>query len=157
MSERVVLTRTYDAAIEDVWEMWTTREGIESWWGPGGFRVEVETLELRPGGKLAYAMIASAPDTIAFMKRAGMPTAQPCHARYTVVEAPTRLAYLHSADFIPGVEPYEVATEVRLERAGDGTALTLTFERMHDAEWTNRATMGWESELGKLDQALRAR
>ena len=77
MSDRVELVRTYEAAIEDVWEMWTTKEGIEAWWGPGGFRVEVRTLELRPGGTLQYAMIATSPETIAFMNRAGMPTSQP--------------------------------------------------------------------------------
>jgi len=38
---RVRLERTYQAPIEDVWELWTTKEGIESWWGPGGFRVTV--------------------------------------------------------------------------------------------------------------------
>jgi hypothetical protein len=32
--------------------------------------------------------------------------------------------------------------------------MVLTFDAMHDAEWTNRATMGWEMELGKLGQAL---
>lgn len=155
MSDRVELVRTYEAAIEDVWEMWTTKEGIEAWWGPGGFRVEVRTLELRPGGTLQYAMIATSPETIAFMNRAGMPTSQECRATFTAVEAPTRLAYLHRADFVPGVEPYDVAHEVRLARSGDATVLTLSFARMHDAEWTQRATMGWESELGKLDAALR--
>ena len=34
--------RRYDnAAIEDLWDLWTTKEGFESWWGPQGFRVAV--------------------------------------------------------------------------------------------------------------------
>src|SRR5262245_47945643 len=37
----VTLERTFDAPIEDVWDLWTTKDGIESWWGPEGFRVEV--------------------------------------------------------------------------------------------------------------------
>jgi hypothetical protein len=32
--------------------------------------------------------------------------------------------------------------------------LTLTFDRMHDDTWTQRATHGWEQELGKLGKAL---
>ena len=28
--------------------------------------------------------------------------------------------------------------------------LVLTVEAMHDDVWTDRAVMGWESELGKL-------
>ncbi len=34
---RITIERTYQASIEDVWELWTTKEGIESWWGPGRF------------------------------------------------------------------------------------------------------------------------
>ena len=29
--QKIVIERTYEASIEDVWELWTTREGIESW------------------------------------------------------------------------------------------------------------------------------
>src|SRR5690606_30020703 len=52
----VVMERTYEAPVEDLWELWTTREGFESWWGPEGFRVEVHELDLRVGGALAYDM-----------------------------------------------------------------------------------------------------
>jgi hypothetical protein len=61
-----------------------------------------------------------------------------------------RLAYVHLADFIPGVEPYDVATVVEFEETSDGVRMVLTFDAMHSDEWTKRAVMGWESELGKL-------
>src|ERR1700694_3763995 len=70
---RITLERTYEASLEDVWDLWTTKEGIESWWGPEGFTVKVRKLDLRPGGALEYAMIATGPNQIEFMKRAGMP------------------------------------------------------------------------------------
>ena len=35
---KIVIERTYVASIEDVWELWTTKEGIESWWVLAGFR-----------------------------------------------------------------------------------------------------------------------
>ncbi len=59
---RITIERTYKAPIEDVWELWTTKDGIESWWGPEGFTVKVHKLDLRPGGELRYAMIATAPE-----------------------------------------------------------------------------------------------
>lgn len=31
---RITIERTYQAPIEDLWDLWTTKEGIESWWGP---------------------------------------------------------------------------------------------------------------------------
>jgi uncharacterized protein YndB with AHSA1/START domain len=154
---RVTLKRTYQASLEEVWELWTTREGIESWWGPDGFEVTVRELDLRPGGRLLYTMRAVAPEMLAFMKQQGMPTAQEAQLRYTAVEPPQRLAYLHKVDFVPGVEPYDVAYELVLRPAAAGVELTLTFDRMHDETWTGRAAMGWEQELGKLGRALAAR
>ena len=67
------IQRSYPASIEEAWVLWTTKSGIESWWGPEGFKVTVTSLDLRPGGNLIYLMTAVAPDQVAFMKRAGMP------------------------------------------------------------------------------------
>ncbi|MBI5067886.1 MAG: SRPBCC domain-containing protein [Deltaproteobacteria bacterium] len=151
---RITLERTYQATLEEVWEMWTTRQGIEAWWGPDGFEVKVKKLELRPGGELLYDMIATGPDQIAFMKQANAPLSTAARIRITEVVPPRRLAYLHAADFIPGVEPYDVAYLVELAPEGKGTKLTLTFEAMHDEIWTGRAVQGWEMELARLGKAL---
>lgn len=157
MKSKLKIVREYEASIEDVWEMWTTKEGIEAWWGPDGFFVEVRSIDLRPEGELRYAMIARDPEMVAFMKREGMPVTQECRLTFTEIAAPRRLAYLHPTDFIPGIAPYDVLTEVDLEPLGDKVRLTLTFDRMHDDTWTNRASMGWEMELGKLATALKSR
>ena len=156
-AKRVTIERTFDAPIEDVWELWTTKEGIESWWGPEGFHVEVRSIDLRPGGKLFYAMIASAPEMVAFMKQAGMPIVNECTLTYVEVEPHRRLAYRHLADFIPGVDPYEVLHVVELSQTPGGVRMTLTFDAMHADEWTQRAKAGWEVELGKLAKVLATR
>ena len=52
--KRIRLERMLDGDIADVWDLWTTKEGIESWWGPDGFAVTVQELDLRPGGTLRY-------------------------------------------------------------------------------------------------------
>ena len=65
---KVVIERTYRASIEDVWALWTTKEGFESWWGPQGFRSEVHELDARVGGALRYDMIADTPEMVAAMK-----------------------------------------------------------------------------------------
>jgi len=151
---RIRLERTYTASIDDVWAMWTTKEGIESWWGPDGFSVKVRKLDLRPGGELHYAMTATAAPQVEFMKKAGMPLTTECKATYTEVSPQHRLAYAHLADFIPGMEPYSVVHLIELTPLGDTVRMVLTFDAMHDEEWTKRATMGWEMELGKLAKAL---
>jgi uncharacterized protein YndB with AHSA1/START domain len=155
--QRVRLERTYRADIQDVWDLWTTKEGIESWWGPGGFAVSVRKLDLRPGGELLYDMTAIDPPQVAFMKNAGMPLTHEARITFTEILPPRRLAYVHLADFIPGVDPYDVATVVELDTTRDGVRMVLTFDAMHNDEWTQRATMGWESELGKLTTALDSR
>lgn len=154
---RVTLERVYQADIRDLWDLWTTREGIESWWGPGGFQVTVRSLDLRPGGELHYAMTAIDPPQVAFMKNAGMPLTQECRITFTRVEPPARLEYVHLADFIPEVDPYDVATVVELHQTDSGVRMVLTFDAMHTDEWTARATMGWESELGKLATVVQRR
>jgi hypothetical protein len=47
-----------------------------------------------------------------------------------------------------------VAHLVELTPMGDSVQMVLTFDAMHDDEWTNRAKMGWEMEFGKLAKAL---
>lgn len=152
--KRITLERVYRATLQDIWDLWTTKEGIESWWGPGGFAVTVRTLDLRPGGELLYAMTAVDPPQVAFMKRAGMPLTHEARITFTEIVPRRRLAYVHLADFIPGVEPYDVATVVELHSTSNGVRLVLTFDAMHSDEWTERAAMGWDSELGKLAAVL---
>jgi uncharacterized protein YndB with AHSA1/START domain len=155
--KRITIERVYRADIRDVWDLWATKDGIESWWGPGGFRVTVRTLELRPGGRLLYAMTAVDPPQVEFMKKNGMPVTHEATITFTDVVPPYRLAYIHLADFIPGVDPYDVATVVELDQTADGVRMRLTFDAMHNDEWTQRALMGWESEVGKLTALLDAR
>jgi uncharacterized protein YndB with AHSA1/START domain len=151
---RITLERTFRAPIEDVWDLWTTPEGIESWWGPDGFMVKVRKLDLRVGGELLYAMIATGPTQVEFMKKQGMPLTQECRITYREITPHRRLAYTHLADFIPGVEPYDSETLVELYPAALAVRMVLTIDAMHDEEWTRRAVMGWEMELDKLARAL---
>jgi uncharacterized protein YndB with AHSA1/START domain len=151
---RITLERTYQASPQKVWDLWTTKDGIESWWGPDGFEVKVRKLDLRPGGKLQDAMTAIGPDQVEFMKQAGMPLTTEARLTYDEIAPNRRLAYTHLADFIPGVEPYDIAHAIELHPKGQGVRLVLTFDAMHDEEWTQRAVMGWENELGKLEEII---
>jgi len=152
---RITIERTCEASLKDVWELWTTREGIESWWGPDGFTTKVLELDLRAGGKLRYEMTATGPEQVKFMKNAGMPVTTECRINYTEVIDQKRLAYTHLADFIPGVEPYDVATLVEFHLIGKDVRMVLTLDAMHDEVWTQRAVMGHESQLGKLEKVIR--
>ena len=95
-SKPVVRTeRKYEGVVEDLWYLWTTKEGFESWWGPEGFRVEVRKLDLRVGGELVYDMIAVGAQEIEFMKKANMPVSH--GTRGTFVEDRARCSGSRSA------------------------------------------------------------
>jgi uncharacterized protein YndB with AHSA1/START domain len=150
--------RRYESAsVEDLWHLWTTKEGFESWWGPKGFRVEVRKLELREGGALLYDMIAAAPEEIAAMKRLNMPISHETRGTFAQIEPLKHLEITHLIDFIPGVKPYEHRMRVEFSRIGSGAQMVITVEPHQHAEWTRMATMGMESQLTKVPAVLAAR
>ena len=151
------LERRYEAAVADLWFLWTTKEGFESWWGPEGFRVEVRKLDLRVGGELVYDMIAVDPEQIAFMKKANMPVSHGTRGTFVEIVPQHSLAINHLIDFIPGLRPYENRTRVEFFPEGSSVRMVITTEEHPDKEWTRRATQGWESQLTKLPGALAAR
>jgi uncharacterized protein YndB with AHSA1/START domain len=53
-------SRVLDAPVELVWEVWTTREHVEQWWGPKGFKSRIDLMEVRPGGE--WHMVIHGPD-----------------------------------------------------------------------------------------------
>ena len=153
---KIVIERTYTASIEDVWELWTTNSGIESWWGPDGFSAKVHELNLRPGGEMRYTMTAVGAAQVQFMKQAGMSLATEAKLTYTAIVPEKSIAYTHKADFIPGVEPYDVGNKVEFFAERDKVRMVLTLDPMHSDEWTQRAMMGMESQLGKLARVIAA-
>ncbi len=152
MTDKLVIERTYRARIDDLWDLWTTKDGFESWWGPEGFRVDVHAIEAREGGALHYDMIADAPEQIAAMKRMGSPISHKTHGRFSEVKAKTRLALTHVIDFLPGVEPYESTMVVEFFPSGPSVRMVVTLDPMHDAGFTKMQRMGMESQITKLDR-----
>ena len=149
---KITIERTYRARIEDVWELWTTKDGFESWWGPQGFRAEVRAIEARIGGTLHYEMIADAPEMIAAMKQMGQPVSHAVRTRFTEVKPHERLVLTNVIDFLPGVEPYENDVTVDFSTMGDSVRMVVTLEQMHSAEFSKMQLEGFTSQLTKLDK-----
>lgn len=149
--------RRYDASVEDLWDLWTTKEGFESWWGPEGFRVEVHRMDLRVGGELFYDMIAVGTDEIAWMKKEGMPVSHETRGTFVEVAPYSRLKIQHMIDFIPGLKPYENNILVEFIPEGSSVRMVVAIDRHPDEEWTSRAAAGFESQLTKLPAALASR
>ena len=55
-TERMVITRVFDAPRELVWKAWTEPEYVMQWWGPKGFTTPFCEMDFRVGGKFLYCM-----------------------------------------------------------------------------------------------------
>jgi uncharacterized protein YndB with AHSA1/START domain len=55
-SERMMITRIFDAPRALVWEAWTNPKYVMQWWGPKGFTAPVCQMDFRVGGKSLYCM-----------------------------------------------------------------------------------------------------
>jgi len=148
----LVVERTYRARLDELWALWTTKDGFESWWGPDGFRVEVHRLESRDGGAIDYTMIADTPEMVAAMKQMGRPSAHETHATFTRFQPQTRLALTHRIDFVPGVPPYDSTMAVEFLPSGDHVRMVVTLDPLHDEQMTRMSVMGFTSQLSKLDK-----
>ena len=148
--KKITLERTIRASPREVWDLWTTKQGFESWWGPEGFITKVRRLEVSPGGKFEYEMTATGAEQVEAMKNAKLPLTSRAHGSYKEVRAPKRLVYKAVIDFITGVTPYEKTTLVEFQIVPGGTKLTVIEDAMHNEEWTRMSEMGMASSLDKL-------
>ena len=150
----VLIERSYRATAAELWALWTTKDGFESWWGPEGFRVEVHEIEPRLGGALVYDMIADAPEQIAAMQQAGMPVAHGTHGTFTELVMHERIKLTHIIDFIPGIAPYENNIVVSFVPEGGQIRMAVHIDPHITDEWTARSVEGFTSQLQKLPAAL---
>jgi uncharacterized protein YndB with AHSA1/START domain len=156
-SPQFVIERTFRASVDELWELWTTKEGFESWWPPEGFRTEVHAIEACLNGELRYEMIAEAPEMVAVMKELGLPIAHIERARFSEFRPLERLVFAIMMDFLPGVEPYENPLMVDFFPSGEWVRMVVTLNPMHDEEFTRMAAEGLASQFRNLDKLFQGR
>lgn len=52
----LVVTRVFDAPVEQVWKAWSDTEYVRQWWGPEGFAAPVAKMDFREGGTSLVCM-----------------------------------------------------------------------------------------------------
>ena len=58
MAKQIEVTRTFDAPVEMVWQVWVDPELVKRWWGPKHFSSPVANIDFREGGKSIVSMKA---------------------------------------------------------------------------------------------------
>lgn len=151
----VVVEREWKIDPTTLWDLWTTKQGFESWWGPEGLHATVQELNLKEGGELRFELTADSASERAALESIGRPSSHPTSARYVELKPGERVVLRVHVDFIPGVRPYDNDLTADFTKNGDKTRMRVTQEAMHTDELTKMSKEGLESQLAKLDQRFR--
>lgn len=152
------ITRTLNAPLERVWQVWTEPEHIQNWWGPKDFTAPSVKQDLRTGGKYIYAMRGPAGSGWDKDMYSGgeykevIPMQKIVASDYFMDEQGNKIS--PSEIGMPGEWPDEMIVTVTFEDLGNGqTKLTLVHEG-HPAEMAGDAETGWNQSLDKFEAAL---
>ena len=149
--------RVYDASIEDVWALWTTKEGLEQWFAPEGMRFEVLALDVRVGGAFDHSMTAVEAEQVAYLAQLDMSPTARVSGRFVELVQHRRLRIRFEMDFVPGVKSYPYEMMVELHAEAGRVRMVLTADRHPDPEMTRGAVIGLISQLQRFDLALAVR
>ncbi|MDD9267005.1 SRPBCC domain-containing protein [Paenibacillus sp. GCM10023248] len=117
-----VITRSFNAPRELVFQCWTRPEHLAQWWGPTGMELAIASHELRPGGAFHFSM--TSPDGFQMWAK----------FVYYEITPPEKLVYTNAfsdadantvrAPFSP-VFPLEVMNTVTFEEQDGKTVITV--------------------------------
>jgi len=134
----LTIVRRIRARPSIVFDALTTQEGIVGWWGPDAGPVLLVETDARVGGRFR----------VRFRMLDG--TEHESSGEYLEVERPERLKM--SWRWTGGAEdPGESLVEIDLRAIAEGTELTFTHSRLHDAETRSSHEEGWNGALDKLE------
>lgn len=156
-ADTIRFERVYDAAVEDIWALWTTKEGLEEWFAPKGLHLEVSTLELWVGGTFNHVMTAVGAEQVAYMTDRNRPPTAWVSARFVEIERHRRLRIRFDIDFIPGVESYPYDMVMELQAEAGRVRMIVIADRHPDPDMTQGAILGLTSQLQRFDLAIAAR
>ena len=110
----ILLSRTYDAPRELVFEAWIDPVHVAEWWGPAGFTTTSLEMDPRPGG--TWRFIMHGPDGVDYPNRID----------YLEITKPERLVYTHGSD----EEPPQIQFEATLDFAERGGQTELSLRML---------------------------
>lgn len=132
----LVIRRSFEAEIETLFRALTDPAALMEWFGPGAAKVHHAENDLRVGGKWAVGMTGD--------------NCEECNVsgEYVELDAPRKLVFTWSWRSTP-----DQVSQVTyaLSPAGAGrTTLTLTHERLANAEIRDKHAFGWNGSLDNL-------
>ena len=141
----LVITRTFRAPAQIVFDAWTQPELVKRWWAPRSRGVSVVecTAEVKPGGAWRYVLARGAGEPFAFS------------GKYLEIERGKRLVYTNWFEAIPGAE---VTVTVTLEEKDGATTLVAReiypSKEARDAALATGMESGMRETIEQLDELV---
>jgi uncharacterized protein YndB with AHSA1/START domain len=154
----LVITRVFDAPVQQVWNAWSDSKLVRQWWGPTGFTCPVAQMDFREGGTSLVCM--RAPKEFGGQDMYNTWT-------YEKIVPMQRFSYLlrfadqegHPMDpaqqGLPPAMPKEMRHEVAFKELGqDKTEITVTEYGWPVGQMMEMSKMGLEQCLNKMAALL---
>lgn len=143
------IERVFDAPRELVWKAFTDPDQISQWFGPVGYSVPRDTVDMdvRPGGHQRFMMVADNPE---------YPPGGPVDAIFTEVVEPQLLAgyEIITGEMIELFGAERIDMRIELHDEGDGKTRLVLDKGPYKEEISSGANEGWMSSFTKLDALL---
>ncbi|TAL03807.1 MAG: ATPase [Rhodospirillaceae bacterium] len=128
LDREIVLSRVIAAPRSLVFKAWTDPRHLPRWFGPAGFKIETQEIDIRVGGRWRFVMVA--PDGTRWDSR----------MVFLKVEAPHLLELDHGAD--KDDDPGRFRMIVTFEEQSDGKTV-LTMRQLHPTVEQRNAGIGF--------------
>jgi uncharacterized protein YndB with AHSA1/START domain len=145
----LVLERTFDAPRELVWRAFTDPDQIAAWFGPVGYSVPRETVEvdLRPGGHQRFTMVSDDDPSVT----------SPVEGRFVEVVEPELLVTEEHWEGVPGMQDAGLMrARFEFHDEGEGRTRLVIRQGPYSEAMEDMSRQGWESSFTKLDSLLAA-
>lgn len=145
----LIISRVFAAPREIVYRAFTDPDELARWFGPVGFSVPRDTVDVdpRPGGHQRFVMVKDDNPTVT----------SPVDARFTQVVENELLVGSEEFVGVPGVqEPTTMTMRLEFHDADGGGTRLVIQQGPYTPELEPMAKAGWESSFTKLDALLAA-
>ncbi len=144
----LVITREFQVPISKVWSALTDPDQAPAWWGPRGFHVPRESIDvdLEIGGPYRACMIQE--NTGQEHWWSGI---------YTDIEPPNLFVFTHAWDRRDGTRGFETEVTFQLEEIDGSTRMTFTQGPFDTMENRDNNGVGWRESFDRLADHLRPR
>lgn len=146
----VVIERSFDVPPHIVWQMWTSPEHFEAWYGPDGATIQVVDMDVRAGGRRLVRMEFETPDGPRQMWFTGehLEVTENQRLVYTESMSDEHGNVLSPTDVgMPGGHPTTTQVTVELEDLGGRTRMTMTHAGVPEG---SPGASGWTMAFDKL-------